>query len=82
VSSSLPLLCRQQPMAAGLGGYGSQALAGMASQQQLLGVLQQQQQQQQAMYDPMGGMDVSKLNALFMQRQQPALAGGFMRPVG
>lgn len=62
VSAADSLMFRAQPMAAGLGGYGSQALAGM--------------------YDPMGGMDVSKLNALFMQRQQPALAGGFMRPVG
>lgn len=46
------------------------------------GALQQQQQPAQV-YDPMG-MDMSKLtqmNALFMQRQQPALAGAFMRPV-
>jgi hypothetical protein len=33
------------------------------------------------MYDPLT-MDVGKLNAMFMQRQQPQLAGGFMRPVG
>lgn len=57
-----------------------QMAAGMPNQQLMAaGALQQQQPQQ--MYDPIG-MDVGKLNALFMQRQQPALAGGFMRPVG
>lgn len=59
-----------------------QMASGMPNQQLMTaGALQQQQPAQ--VYDPMG-MDMSKLtqmNALFMQRQQPALAGTFMRPV-
>jgi hypothetical protein len=73
-------------MAAGLGGFGvTTGLACLPPQQQLFtGTLQPQQlqQQQAAMFDSMGAMDIGKLNALFMQRQQPALSGGYMRPVG
>lgn len=58
---------------------GMQMAAGMPNQQLMAaGALQQQQA---GVYDPIA-MDVSKLNAMFMQRQQPALAGAFMRPVG
>lgn len=58
---------------------GMQMAAGMPNQQLMAaGALPQQQPQ---VYDPLT-MDVGKLNAMFMQRQQPALAGAFMRPVG
>eukprot|EP00878_Enallax_costatus_P000591 GHUV01000689.1.p1 GENE.GHUV01000689.1~~GHUV01000689.1.p1 ORF type:complete len:378 (+),score=146.74 GHUV01000689.1:165-1298(+) len=40
-----------------------------------------QQQQQQLLFDPTTAVDVSKLNALFMQRQQPGITGAFMRPM-
>jgi hypothetical protein len=58
-----------------------QGFAGLQLQQpmagQLLGATLQQQQQ---MYDPVT-IDVSKLNSIFVQRQQPALAGAFIRPM-
>ncbi len=57
-----------------------QGLAGsLAANQQLLapGALQQQPQ----VYDPLAGMDVNKLNTIFIQRQQPALTGAFLRPM-
>lgn len=61
---------------------GMQMASGMPNQQLMAaGALQQQAGQ---VYDPLS-MDMSKLtqmNQLFMQRQQPALAGAFMRPVG
>jgi hypothetical protein len=60
-----------------------QMASGMPNQQLMTAGALQQQQQSAQMYDPMG-MDMSKLtqmNTLFMQRQQPALAGAFMRPV-
>jgi hypothetical protein len=59
---------------------GMQMASGMPNQQ-LMGAGALQAQQQAQMYDPLT-MDVGKLNAMFMQRQQPQLAGGFMRPVG
>eukprot|EP00879_Flechtneria_rotunda_P012086 GHRR01012621.1.p1 GENE.GHRR01012621.1~~GHRR01012621.1.p1 ORF type:complete len:327 (+),score=151.56 GHRR01012621.1:167-1147(+) len=76
-------------------GYNSNALAALQLQQsmattgltsaQLLaaatGGLQQQQPQQQQVYDPLAGVDINKLNALFMQRQQQGLTGAFMRPM-
>jgi hypothetical protein len=58
-----------------------QGFAGLQVQQpiagQLLGATLQPQQQ---LYDPMT-IDVSKLNSIFVQRQQPALTGAFIRPM-
>jgi hypothetical protein len=39
------------------------------------------QQAPQQIYDPLAGVDVDKLNAMFIQRQQPALTGAFLRPM-
>ncbi|KAF6261797.1 hypothetical protein COO60DRAFT_723062 [Scenedesmus sp. NREL 46B-D3] len=58
----------------------SQGFAGLQMQPmtgQLLGSTLQQQQQ---VFDPMT-VDVSKLNTIFLQRQQPALTGAFLRPM-
>jgi hypothetical protein len=59
----------------------AQGFAGLQVQQplagQLLGATLQQPQQ---IYDPMT-IDVSKLNSIFVQRQQPALTGTFIRPM-
>jgi hypothetical protein len=80
-----PSCTSPQGLPANLAGQfgGMQMAAGLPSQQQLMaaGAIQQQQQLLQV-YDPMGGLDVAKLNAFYMQRQHPALAGGFIRPVG
>lgn len=69
-------------LTAGFGGL-QQGLATSALGSQLLaaGALQPPQQQQQLLFDPTAAVDVSKLNALFMQRQQPGLTGAFMRPI-
>jgi hypothetical protein len=57
-----------------------QGFAGLQVQQpmarQLLGATLQQQQ----IYDPMT-IDVSKLNSIFVQRQQPGLTGALIRPM-
>eukprot|EP00878_Enallax_costatus_P024240 GHUV01025853.1.p1 GENE.GHUV01025853.1~~GHUV01025853.1.p1 ORF type:complete len:263 (-),score=106.91 GHUV01025853.1:196-984(-) len=68
------------------GGLGTvqQGLSASSLSSQLLaaGALQPpQQQQQQLLFDPTTAVDVSKLNALFMQRQQPGITGAFMRPM-
>lgn len=57
-----------------LGGGGGQLLAGPSALQPPA------QQQAGVAYDPLAGVDLSKLNGAFMQRQQPALSGAFMRP--
>uniref|UniRef100_A0A383W2Q4 RRM domain-containing protein n=1 Tax=Tetradesmus obliquus TaxID=3088 RepID=A0A383W2Q4_TETOB len=56
----------------------TQGFAGLQVQQPLAGQLLGALQQPQQMYDPMT-IDVSKLNSIFVQRQQPGLTGAFIR---
>lgn len=81
-AGSYPMTTQGLGLSNGLGGL-QQGLAANALSNQLLaaGALQPPQQQQQFLFDPTAAVDVSKLNALFMQRQQAGLTGAFMRPM-
>lgn len=70
-----------QGLSAGLSALQVQQGLGTSIGNQLLGAgALQSIPQQQLLFDPTAAVDVTKLNALLMQRQQPALTGAFLRP--
>lgn len=71
------VLCLFQAFAANPTLAGLQMQPGLAAGQLLAATGIQQQQ----VYDPLAGMDVNKLNSIFIQRQQPSLTGAFTRPM-